>query len=703
VPEETSSHTALAGNVLALLADEEERAMLTEMMEGEGVVFAPTDVAGLCAGLEDGNLTAAVISAERLSGRDLEQLRGSAGNQPPWSDAPLLLLADRAWVERTPAILDFGQVRIVERPLHRLVLLRAIRSAVRSRYMQRRGERFSRSVRAAQDHYRRLTASLEANVAEQIGDLKALSARLAVEVEERKHTEEKLRESEDLYRFTVDLSQQIVWTAEADGSRMQANPRFYHVTGLREGMPLQEAFSIVLHPDDYGRLLADWRERLGNPRPAVHEFKMRVADGSYRTFEGRTNPRLDETGAVIRWYGIIVDVTEQREATLALRQAEERYRLAARATNDAIWDWNIPTDQVAWSDAAVSYLGDLPLASSDIHWWEQAIHPDDRQRVVRSLLGAVQGDKTRWSAAYRLRKVDGSYAYVYDRGFIIRDSEGKAVRAVGAVVDLTERRRAEAELRRTQAELIHVSRVSAMGAMASTLAHELNQPLTAVTSYVRGSRRLLSRMEDPAILRVCEALEFAEAGALRAGQIVRRLRELVARGTVAVGPEDLYRLVEDASVLAFVDEHLHGVSHRIDIDPGARWVEADRIQIQQVLINLIRNAVQAMQNCERREVVIGARPHGEDMIEVRVVDTGTGIPDSVRDALFSPFHSTKAEGLGIGLSISRTIVEAHHGRIWAEDASGGGAIFRFTLPRADVPPDDGLSDSGEGEGVVHPV
>jgi two-component system sensor kinase FixL len=172
---------------------------------------------------------------------------------------------------------------------------------------------------------------------------------------------------------------------------------------------------------------------------------------------------------------------------------------------------------------------------------------------------------------------------------------------------------------------------------------------------------------------------------------------MVARGTVEVGPEDLKKLIEDASVLAFVDEHLHGVSHRHDVDGEARWVEVDRIQIQQVLINLIRNAVQAMQqHADHRNVTITARVNADDMVEVSVADTGAGIPEQVRDALFSPFHSTKSEGLGIGLSISRTIVEAHRGRIWAEDGPDGGAIFRFTLPRAEVAMEAALLEMAQG-------
>ena len=190
-------------------------------------------------------------------------------------------------------------------------------------------------------------------------------------------------------------------------------------------------------------------------------------------------------------------------------------------------------------------------------------------------------------------------------------------------------------------------------------------------------------MVEPDLTPVKDALEAAETGALRAGQIVRRLRELVARGNVAVKPEDLSRLIEEASELAFVDEHLHGVSHRIALDPDARWVEADRIQVQQVLINLVRNAVQAMADQPRREILISARRGGHWLVEIAVSDTGPGIPAERMDNLFTPFNSSKAEGLGIGLSICRTIVEAHGGRIWAENLAGGGAAFHFTLPRAE--------------------
>lgn len=214
--------------------------------------------------------------------------------------------------------------------------------------------------------------------------------------------------------------------------------------------------------------------------------------------------------------------------------------------------------------------------------------------------GSIEAGLNRWTTEYRFRSRSGQYVDVLDHGFVIRNAEGTPIRAVGAMADVTARRRDEAELKRMQAELIQVSRRSAMGAMASTLAHELNQPLTAVASYVRGGLRMLDEAEMAAPPEVRAALEAAEASAIKAGQIVRSLRELVSRRSARSGTQDLMKIIEEANVLAFVDQQAQGLSHRVEVDPAARWVEADSIQIQQVLINLIRNAIQAMAESPHR-------------------------------------------------------------------------------------------------------
>ncbi|HEX9209130.1 MAG TPA: PAS domain S-box protein [Bradyrhizobium sp.] len=249
----------------------------------------------------------------------------------------------------------------------------------------------------------------------------------------------------------------------------------------------------------------------------------------------------------------------------------------------------------------------------------------------------------------------------------------------GFIRDLTERQKTEARLQELQSELVHISRLTAMGEMASTLAHELNQPLSAIANYVKGSQRLLAGKPDDLSKTLRGALDKAAEQALRAGQIIRRLRDFVSRGETERRVESITKLIEEASALALVGAKEQGVRVTFRLDPRAGLVLADRVQVQQVLINLIRNAIDAMEASHRRELVVSTGTADDDMITVSVADTGTGVAEEVAPQLFQPFVTTKRQGMGVGLSISRTIVEAHGGEIWLEPNPEGGTVFHFTL------------------------
>jgi two-component system, LuxR family, sensor kinase FixL len=249
----------------------------------------------------------------------------------------------------------------------------------------------------------------------------------------------------------------------------------------------------------------------------------------------------------------------------------------------------------------------------------------------------------------------------------------------GFIRDLTERQKADARLQELQAELVHMSRLTALGEMASALAHELNQPLSAIANYMKGSRRLLENVSDDRSTMIREAMDKAAEQSLRAGQIIRRLRDFVARGETERRIESLKKLLEEASALALVGAKDRGVRVTYSLDPTLDAVLADKVQVQQVVLNLVRNAVEAMEQSERRDLTIGTERNPGGMAIVKVTDTGTGIAPEIADQLFQPFITTKSQGLGVGLSISRTIVESHGGRIWVEPNPGGGTIFRFTL------------------------
>ena len=257
----------------------------------------------------------------------------------------------------------------------------------------------------------------------------------------------------------------------------------------------------------------------------------------------------------------------------------------------------------------------------------------------------------------------------------VRSERGRVF--TGFVRDLTERQATETRLQELQAELVHMSRLTAMGEMASALAHELNQPLSAIANYLSGARRLLERSGDNEP-RVTDALEKAADQALRAGEIIRRLRDFLARGEGERRVEMLPKLVQEACALAMVGAKESGVRMQYRFARDLDWVIVDRVQIQQVILNLVRNAIDAMADYPQRDLIVSTEGAADGMAVVSVVDTGPGVGD-VAPKLFQPFVTTKASGMGVGLSISRTIVESHGGRIWMEPNPGGGAIFRFTL------------------------
>ncbi|NQE63759.1 PAS domain S-box protein [Caulobacter sp. RHG1] len=266
----------------------------------------------------------------------------------------------------------------------------------------------------------------------------------------------------------------------------------------------------------------------------------------------------------------------------------------------------------------------------------------------------------------------------------VGETKGPVPSYTGFVRDLTETQETETRLQELQNELVHVSRLTAMGEMASTLAHELNQPLSAIANLLTGSRRLMDRGREADQVKIRDAIDRAAAQALRAGEVIHRMRDFVRRGASERAVESLSKLIEEASALALIGEKERQVDVRLNLAPQADAVYADRVQVQQVLLNLIRNGIDAMQSEEprKRGLLISTALTDEGWSRVTVADKGPGIADEILERLFQPFMTTKPQGMGVGLSISRSIIEAHGGRIWAEANPGGGALFHFTLPPA---------------------
>jgi two-component system sensor kinase FixL len=250
---------------------------------------------------------------------------------------------------------------------------------------------------------------------------------------------------------------------------------------------------------------------------------------------------------------------------------------------------------------------------------------------------------------------------------------------IGFIRDLTDRQATEQKLQALQSELARLSRLTAMGEMAATLAHEMNQPLSAISNYLQGCATLLDSVQEPIAEKIRQALEEATKQTLRAGHIIRQLREFVTPGQAERKPENINKLIEEASALGLVDAREQGVKTLFLLDTCLAPVLVEKIQIQQVILNLLRNGMEAMHGCERKELSIrtGATPKG--MVKVVITDTGIGISEEIASRLFQPFVTTKHAGMGIGLSISKRIIESHGGQMWAEPNEAGGTSFYFTL------------------------
>lgn len=389
---------------------------------------------------------------------------------------------------------------------------------------------------------------------------------------------------------------------------------------------------------------------------------------------------LHDAAHVLRGFGeVIYDVTDRKATETSL----ERSALHLRSILATVPDAMVVIDErgriVSFSAAAERLFG---YSEADVTGRNVAMlmPSPDRERHDAYLQRYAETGERRIIGIGRIvvgLRRDGT-EFPMELAVGEANADGHRI-FTGFVRDLSEQQRSELRLKELQSELIHVSRLSAMGTMASTLAHELNQPLTAIANYLEAGRELLGREDTESRALVTEAMEEAVKEALRAGSIVRRLRDFVATGDVDKRLDDLPRLIEEASHLALVGAKERGVRAFFELDPAATSVLVDPVQIQQVLVNLIRNAVEALADSHVRDIIVAAAPDGRGMVRVSVADTGPGLDPKVKAQLFQAFTSTKERGMGLGLSICRTIVESHGGRIWAEARPGGGSIFHFTL------------------------
>lgn len=499
--------------------------------------------------------------------------------------------------------------------------------------------------------------------------------------------QEALRASEERFRAVVTASKDAMIAVDRRGHITLFNPAAEQLFGRRGremlGQPLDE-----LLPPAYRRRHQEY----------VHSF---FTQGGTRGVIGRPTelPALRRDGTIVPVelslsaghqgdepfvLAVLRDISERRRAEAALHEAQERLELALKGAELGLWDWNVATGYVVYNERWAEMLGyRLDELEPRYSTWERLVHPDDKPRVLKELNDHLAGRSAFYATEHRLRCKDGEYKWILASGQVVqRDADGRPLRATGTHLDITARKQTEELTRQHREQLAHVARVSTIGEMASGLAHELAQPLSAILYYAKGCAARLEAGEWSAAQTV-ETLQKVAAQAERAGEFVRRLKAFVRRAQATPQPCDINDIVRAAIGFTAAETRGHEVALRLDLTPDLPPVCVDRIQIEQVILNLVRNGIEALDHTPagEREVVVRTLAGQDHTVCVTVRDHGSGVAEAAAPHLFEPFFSTKPGGTGLGLSISRTIIEEmHDGELWFEPGVPRGAVFGFSLP-----------------------
>jgi len=511
-----------------------------------------------------------------------------------------------------------------------------------------------------------------------------------------------LKEVEAKIRLIINTVPGLLWTARPDGWVDFLNQRWLDYTGMTLEQGLGWAWQPGYHPDDLGNLLSKWRTAVAERKPLEVEARLRRFDGEYRWFLKRAFPLFDNAGNVLGWYGGNIDIHDLKEARVALEEALARIK-KSEASLRTIID-TIPA--LAWSSEADGSVEFVNLRWSNYTgltteqargWgWQAAIHAEDvvwlsDQRRITMASGKP------FELEARMRRYDGQYRWFMHRAEPLLDEHGRIVKWYGTNTDIDDRKRAEEALRRAQAELTHITRITTMGELTASIAHEVNQPLTAVVNNANACLSLLPN-GTPSLEEVREALTEILEDADRASAVITRVRQLARKAPSENILLDLRDVVTDILALARYESASRRVTIRTELPQELPRVSGDRVQLQQVLLNLVMNGMDAMSHVKeaQRVLIICGRRETQDGVSqalVSVQDSGSGFKPEEMDRLFEAFYTTKSQGMGMGLAISRSIIEAHGGRLWAEANQGPGATFLFSLPAAPERLDDGRLDA----------
>jgi two-component system sensor kinase FixL len=510
-----------------------------------------------------------------------------------------------------------------------------------------------------------------------------LIAGLLVQRARRRRVEAALRESEERFRVMADTAPVMIWRSTTTGDCDFFNLPWLAFRGRSLHEEAGSGWAQGVHPDDRDQCLSTYESAFKARRSFFMEYRLLRADGEYRWVMDTGIPRFEPDGAFAGYIGSCFDITERKLAEEALRASENRYALATASGAVGVWDWNLATSEIYIDPAIRRTLGFADRdVDSHLDSWDMVLPPEDADRLQADAQACVDGRKCFFENEHRLVQRDGSIRWFLIRGSAGRQDEAPATRITGTVTDITERKRAEANLEETRDELARMARVTSLAQSAASIAHELSQPLASIQMNIGACLRWLGGTGVPTDELHGALRDIAEAAALANG-VVTRDKEQFRRHAVEKQALDANGVIAEVASLVRTRLQQSGVTLDMKLGDKLPPVLGDRVELQQVLLNLMLNGIEAMEtvDAQSRRLTIETRLTGA-LVQTTVRDTGTGIRDADAGRLFTPFYTTKSRGTGIGLSISKFIIERHGGRLWAERSNGLGATFCFTVPVA---------------------